>query len=133
MSRRLPIFAFSQARRLFRDASGATAVQFAFILPMFVVVIFGIIESGRVMWLQNALSFAVEGAARCAAIDTKNCGTAAQVKSWAASQSGATFPTSTFSLSTAACGKLVTANYGVNLLIPEVTPALTLTAQACHP
>ena len=133
MTSRSPSFAFPEACRFLRDASGATAVQFAFILPMFVVVIFGIIESGRVMWLQNALSFAVEGAARCAAIDTKNCGSTAQVQRWAASQSGAAFPASTFTVSTAACGKLVTASYGVNLFIPYVAPALTLTAQACHP
>ena len=45
------------------DRTGSAMVQFAMILPAFVLLIFGVIEVGRLLWLQNALHYAVEQAA----------------------------------------------------------------------
>lgn len=120
-------------RRLARASDGATAVEFAIIAPVLLMLLFGIMEGGRALWMQNALNFAVEQAARCASIDQNNCGTVAQVQSFAASTSGASFGSSTFSVTTAACGILVSASYPLQLHIPYVAAAPTLTAQSCFP
>jgi Flp pilus assembly protein TadG len=112
---------------------GNTAVEFAFILPPLMLLLVGIMELGRGFWANAALTYAVEQAARCAAIDATSCGTASEVQSYAANQSGATFSTTVFTVSTAACGKLVSASYPLTLAIPFAPSSITLTAQSCYP
>lgn len=124
---------FAPLRRLPAACDGATAVEFAFIGPALVMLLLGIMETGRAMWTQNALNFAVEQAARCAAIDQNDCGTTTQVQKYASTTAGADFANSIFSVSTAACGKLVSASYPMQLYIPFVSAAPTLTAQSCYP
>ena len=48
------------------DCRGTAAIQFAFILPAFLLLILGTIDVGRVIWTQNALQFASEEAGRYA-------------------------------------------------------------------
>jgi Flp pilus assembly protein TadG len=113
---------------------GTAAVEFALIaIPLFLF-LFGVLEMGRVLWLQNALHYSVEEASRCAAVDAANCGTSNQVTSYAASRSGANLPSSVFTYDGAAgCGKQVTATYPVNLVIPFVNLSVTLTSSSCYP
>ena len=49
-----------------RDRSGAAAVEMAFVLPLFVAFLMGIIETGRLFWYQVSLRQAVEQPARYA-------------------------------------------------------------------
>jgi Flp pilus assembly protein TadG len=112
---------------------GASAVEFGLILPAFLTLLLGSMETGRALWTQNALNYAVEQAARCAAIDQNNCGTATQVQAYAAAAAGAGFASSIFSVSIATCGNLISASYPIQLHIPFVGTALTLTAQSCYP
>ena len=121
------------ARRFARASDGATAVEFAIVAPVLLMLLLGIMEAGRALWTQNALNFAVEQAARCAAIDQNNCGSSTQVKSFAANVSGADFSSSIFTVTAAACGNLVSASYPMHLNIPYVSAAPTLTAQSCYP
>jgi Flp pilus assembly protein TadG len=120
-------------RRCARARRGASAVEFALVLPACLMLLFGVMEGGRALWLQNALNYAVEQAARCAAIDTNNCGSANQVQAYASTISGSDFPSADFAVATAACGNVVSASYPVQLHIPFVAAALTLTAQSCYP
>ena len=120
-------------RRLARTCEGAAAVEFAIIAPVLLMLLLGIIEAGHSLWTQNALNYAVEQAARCASIDKNNCGSAAQVQTYAASVAGTDFGSSTFTVTAAACGNLVSASYPILLDIPYVGSALTLTAQSCYP
>jgi len=120
-------------RRLARSRSGSTAVQLAFIMPAMMMFILGIMEVGRVMWLQNALDYAVVEAARCISNSPSTCTSASQTQTFAASQSGAAFATSVFTVTTASCGNKVTATYPMTLDIPYVTWSTTLTSQACYP
>ena len=118
---------------LVRSRSGHAAVEFAFIAPAMLMFIFGIMEVGRVMWLQNALDYSVVEAARCISNSPTTCSSASQTQSFAASQSGVAFDTSVFTVTTASCGNKVTATYPVVLDIPYVTWSTTLNAQACYP
>lgn len=119
--------------RLARASDGAAAVEFAIIAPALLLLLLGIIETARGLWMQNALNYSVEQAARCAAIDKNNCGSPAQVQTYAATVSGTDFGASTFTVATAACGNLVSASYPIQLHIPYVSSAPTLGAQSCYP
>ena len=125
------VSAAARCRGLLRDQRGHAAVELALLaIPLFLF-LFTIINAGHVLWLQNALDASVTDAARCAAVNTSKCGTADQIKTYAAGQSGAGFTSSTFSFSSASCGKQVSASYAVTL--PVVGHSLTLSAQACYP
>ena len=120
-------------RRLVGDGSGNAAVEFAFALPALLMLLFGIVEFGRAMWLQNALDYSVAEAARCAAVDPSLCGTTAQIQSYAAGLAGAGFAASVFSVSKPSCGNQVAASYPLALTIPFLSISLTLAAEACSP
>ncbi len=51
---------------------GAVAIEFAFLLLPFLLILYGIIEFSRVFWIQNTLEYAVEEAARFAIVNDKN-------------------------------------------------------------
>ena len=51
-------------RRCRRCGSGATAVEFAIIFPVFILVVMAMIEFGRLFWVQVSLRHAVEQTAR---------------------------------------------------------------------
>jgi Flp pilus assembly protein TadG len=121
------------AARFIDARGGATAVEFAIVLPALAMFLFGIIEVGRAVWTQSALNYSVDQAARCASIDVNNCGSASAVQAYAAAASGARFSSAVFNASTATCGNVVTANYPIRLNIPFVTYSLTLTAKSCFP
>ena len=51
-----------------RDQRGATALEFALLAPVFVLLIFGIIGIGMLFWTQVGLQHGVQMAARCASV-----------------------------------------------------------------
>jgi Flp pilus assembly protein TadG len=58
-------------RRLFlRDQHGATAAEFAIIAPVFCVLVFGVIEVGRMMFMGASVQYALDRAARVAVTDS---------------------------------------------------------------
>lgn len=56
-------------RGLVRDERGISAVEFAFIAPVLLGLLFGIIEFGRVAYTQGVVSFAAEEATRYAVVN----------------------------------------------------------------
>jgi Flp pilus assembly protein TadG len=119
--------------RLFRDRGGSAAVEAAFALPLVFLFMFGIIESGHALWLQNMLTYSVAEAARCATVNQTTCGTTAQIQSYAATAAGDNFDSSVFSASTPSCGNYVSASYAMNLGFMNLSLPVTLTADACYP
>jgi len=119
---------------LFSDRRGATAVEFALILPPFLLLLLGVVEFGRALWTQSALHFAVEEAARCATVDATNCATATQVKTFAVSRAaGVGLTNAVFTLTTPACGNQVSASYPFPFVLANMFPNVTLTARSCFP
>ena len=116
---------------------GAVAIEYALILPALLLLVIGIIDTGRALWTYTTLYRATEAAARCAAINTTDCGTVGQVQSYAAAQAfGLKIDGSAFSVATAACGIQVNGTYDFTFAIPAFTTSLgtiTLTAAACYP
>jgi Flp pilus assembly protein TadG len=139
--------------RLWPARSGATAVEMAFLLPVFMLFLLGICEFGRALWTQTALQFAVEAAARCAAVSPSLCtapgGTSMDVPAYAASQAfGMTIPSSAFTYTpNATCGvvsgatgsggaqvEMTAPGYLFDAVVPQLVPLnIRLNAKSCHP
>lgn len=125
-------------RRLTIDRAGVTMLEFALLLPIFVLLVAGVAELGRVMWAQNALQHGVQMAARCMTISLGSCDTSSDTQSYAAKETfGLNPPASTFTVSTPACGNMVSASYKFTFVAPVIANffggKLVLTASSCFP
>ncbi|MGH9553423.1 MAG: TadE family protein [Terriglobales bacterium] len=120
-------------RRLLRRSDGNTALDFALLALPFLLVVFGVFEFGRLLWVQNALHYSVEEAARCGVVNLSVCSNASQTQTFASTRSGATFPTSTFTVTTPSCGNKVSASYPFIFVTPLINYSVTLTAESCFP
>lgn len=118
-----------------RDARGATAIEFAIIFPVFLLVIFGFIQCGLVLWTKFALQHATEEAARCATVNGSTCGTTGEVQTYAVTQAyGLKLASSIFAVTTPACGNQVSADYTFPFITTYFgTPSVTLHAVSCFP
>jgi Flp pilus assembly protein TadG len=128
----LPIRAFGGNQR------GGAALEFAFVAIPLVLFLFGITETSRAVWTQNALQYGADAAARCMTNNLTVCDNTDNIQKYAANRSGAGFATSVFTVSSAVtCGNVlgnqVSATYKMNLMIPLGKYSVTLTAQACYP
>lgn len=114
---------------------GAAAVEFAIILPILLLCLLGLIEFGRAIWTRATLDYAVQAAARCAAVDPLTCGSVAQTQEYATTKApGLALPASVFTVTTPACGVQVMASLTFDFLVPALLPySQTLTATACFP
>ena len=125
-------------RHAFRDTRAVTSIEFALTAPLFILIIFGLLQFGLWIWAQFALQHATAMAARCASINTTTCGSTSQIQTYAAQQAlGLNVSPSIFEFnqpSKPPCGNQVTANYIFPAFAPALgLPSLTLTAQACFP
>lgn len=121
-------------RRLHSDRRGSIAAEFALVIPLLLLLSFGIIEFGRTMWVRNSLQSAVEDAARCYALKRPECATAADTKTYAASKAmGVPVTADAFAATAAACGKQVTATYPFVSIVPVIPLDYTINASACRP
>jgi Flp pilus assembly protein TadG len=138
-------------------ARGGTAViEFALVFPLLLLVLAALIDFGRWFWVQAALNYAVQAAARCAAL-----GSCTDVPGYAAQHAyglSISNPAQVFTYTpSAACatppaggtvaGARVAASYAITLFLLPAGPimpappppggsapgSLTLTASACYP
>jgi len=122
--------------------AGSMALEYGLLIPALLLLIFGTMDVGRLIWTYATLHRAVEASARCAAINPVACGTSSQTAARAVAEAwGLPVTPSTFTALTQACGAEVTANYGFSLLIPwfgsddadRPPSTITLTVSACYP
>jgi len=57
------------------DSRGATAVEFALVLPLLIAMIVLVIEGNRLLWTKQAIQEAASQTARCMAIGSDGCDT----------------------------------------------------------
>lgn len=119
---------------LWRAREGATAVEAAFVLPLLLLLLLGLVEFGRIAWTEAALDFAVQEAARCAVVRPGVCGTPAQTADYAAGRiSALAVPASAFAVTTQACGTQVRAEVTHEFVAYRLFgTAPKLTAQVCR-
>jgi Flp pilus assembly protein TadG len=123
----------ARLRVLAGDRRANTAVEFALAAPALFLFMFGIIEVGYALWMQNALDYSVVATARCASLRGSDCtGSPSKVKSYAVDASGAYLTILNFNYdSGAACGCQVSGNYTIALDIPWTALSVDLSSQAC--
>lgn len=116
-----------------KSTRGAALVELAMICPVLMFLIIGGIDIGFAMLDKIELEFAAEASARCRAMGNLSCASPADTAVYAASlvSSAPGISAANFSVSAAACGSLVTANYTyAPMFVPS---AFSLTAKACYP
>jgi Flp pilus assembly protein TadG len=134
------------ARNVAQDCRGASAVEAAIALPILLVLIFGVIEVGFMLWTQVSLNFAVEQAARCGALNygvpkATICKTAATIQSFAVAQAvgipnltTANFTVHTNGAAVCGSGTQVAASYNFQSMVQSLVPyTLTISATSCYP
>jgi Flp pilus assembly protein TadG len=123
----------SAALRRFRRArSGAAAVELALVMPAFITMMVGGVYIGQMLFAANSMHYAVEVAARCAAVKTTVCSDSQSTTTYAQNHyAGPVTPS--FSYSATGCGHVVsaTASYAVNYGLGSVT--VPLSASSCYP
>jgi Flp pilus assembly protein TadG len=68
--------------RLHADRAGTTAIEFALLAPLFLGMIFSIVEGGRMLWIKQTLAEVAFSTARCMSVSAA-CNTEAKQKSYA--------------------------------------------------
>ena len=129
--------------RLARARDGNSAIEFAIVAPVFLLLMLGTMEFARLFWTQSTLQQAVQAAARCASVNTTTCDNAADTQTYAANQMfGLNVSSSVFTATTANCGSVtgnkVSGSLQFNFIAKGLFPSSwlpppTLTATSCFP
>ena len=114
---------------------GTSAVEFAVVAPVFILMLLGIFEFGRALWTLASLQYAVQQAARCVSINKTTCDNSSDTASYAASSVlGMTVPAADFTASTPSCGNQVAASVPFTFIVSGLfSYSITLTASSCYP
>ena len=120
-------------RRFRADAGGASAVEFALVLPAFILLVLGSMSAATLGFSVASMNYAVEDAARCAAVKKAACLTPADIAKYARAKYVGPAVSPVFTYTTAGCGNTVTgtATYSMNL-VPQFVN-VPLSTAACHP
>ena len=120
-------------RRFGANLNGATAVELALVLPVFVLLVLGSMGAATYGYSLASMNYAVEEAARCAAVKTTVCSTPTSTSLYARSHYSGPAITPVFTYSNAGCGNTVTATatYSFNL-IPQLKN-VPIAVSACRP
>jgi Flp pilus assembly protein TadG len=121
---------------IIRD-DGAIALEFALTLPVFLLLVFGIFGLALTLWTENSIQYAVEQAARCAAVDTTECGTVAAVQSATVGWAGG-IPITAADITVNLAASCAAGESGKSVAIRHTISAfafvsVTTVAEACYP
>lgn len=125
-----------------RDEQGSSAVEFALVAPMFLALMFGIINLSIVLFGVVTMHFAAEDAARCYAVKTTVCTDAATTATYAASRYSGPAMSVIFTASKdgqchatggAGDGHKVVANGSYQLFTGLANLTVPVSASACFP
>jgi Flp pilus assembly protein TadG len=124
----------SRLKALWRAQAGTALVEYALVLPVLLMLVFGVMQLGAMAWTQAAISYAVQEAARCAAVRPDLCGDAGSVQTYAAAQTlGLAIPAKDFQVTQTTCGWDVKATVDYRLDVPAFNAmGANLTAEVCH-
>jgi Flp pilus assembly protein TadG len=115
-----------------RDRRGTSAIEFAFVGPVFLMMVIGMMYGCMMLYSMASLHYAVEEGARCASVKATVCTDSNSIVSY--TQTAYKGPNSpTFTSTTPACGHAVTGttNFGFNMGVKTMT--VPLSATACFP
>ena len=128
-----------------RDQRGASAVEFALVIPVAVALILSLLHMSAVLYAANNLHFATEETARCLAVSANNpagtttpCPDKTQVQTYGLARYVGPNVSPAFSVSTAAtpeCANTnrVSATGTYNMFMGFVSFPIAVSAAACYP
>jgi len=129
---------FQIVKRLQKNEAGGAAVEMAFVLPIFLLFVLGIMEFARAYWTLDSMQLAIDEAGRYAMINTS--ATDPQIVSTAQSNLYGLDPaqftiTSNSTNSNGINYKVITATYAFSFMAPGILPFgnMTLTRQTTVP
>lgn len=120
-------------RRLAREQSGATAIEFALVLPMLSMMILGSIWVGLLVLTVSSLDYSVQSAARCSAVNEQLCDTTAKTEAYAQKLYTGPGMTPTFTAAPSECGHSVVGEAKFDLAVVPGVKAMPLKVSACYP
>ena len=120
-------------RSIHRNQDGTTAVEFAIIAPVFIMLVIGTIGLCFALFLVGSLHFAVEDGARCASVKTTICTDANSIIAYTQSRYLGPNVSPTFTYASAACGNSVSASVSYSMDIGFKTFVIPISATACFP
>jgi Flp pilus assembly protein TadG len=116
------------------DERGTTAVEFAIVAPVFILLVIGTLYMCIALFTVGSLHYAVEEGARCASVKSTLCTDASTTLAYTKTHyfGPGTMPTFTYAAATS-CGQSVSAslNYTMNLGVSQFT--IPISATACFP
>lgn len=125
--------ALSLLATFLRDRRAVSSAEFAMVVPLFIILIFGTINGSIMMSAVNQMHFASERAARCMSVDVGT--TCDDVDAYAKSMyNGPSLTDLTFAPTTGlACGNQVVGSGSYELFIGVSATSITISATACYP
>ena len=125
------------------DRRGASVIEFALLAPIFIMMLIGAIEGGRMMWTRQTLEEVAQSTARCMGV-YQGCGTDSAARTYAANRAtdyGITTTTSNVTVNQAATckgqadSKLVTITNQFDSALIGFLPASSarISVSACFP
>ncbi len=121
-----------RARRFLLCNWGATAVEFALVMPAFLALVLGGLSVSVLMYSNVSLQVAAERGARCFSVDTATCNSPSAAQTYAQGfYHGVGAPT--FTASTPPCGHQVARTLTLQIAAVLVNLSVPLTASACFP
>jgi len=73
-------------QRLLGSARGAAATEFALVAPTFLMMIFVMLDGGRMLFTKQALNELAAAGARCSALKATGCATTSAAQTWIATR-----------------------------------------------
>lgn len=120
-------------RRFHGDLGGASAVEFALVLPVFVLLVLGSISAATLGLTIASMNYAVEAAARCSAVKAPACVTPSATATYARTRYVGPSVSPVFTYAATGCGNTVTGTATFSLNLVPVFNSVPLSTSACYP
>ena len=118
--------------KLIRDIRGTSALEFAFVGPVFMMMVIGMLYGCMMLYSLSSLHYAVEEGARCASVKSTVCTNSTTTVSYAqAAYYGTGSPT--FTSTSPTCGHSVSGSSTFSFSLGVASWSVPLSATACFP
>ena len=112
---------------------GTTAVEFAIIAPVVVMLLVGIMSLSLMLFSIGNMHFAVEDAARCASARPTVCSSPAAIVAYANTRYSGALISPVFTYTAAACGNQVSVSVTYTFDVGMYRQSVPLSATSCFP
>ena len=116
-----------------RREDGAAALQFAMVVPAFILLTVGSMFTANAVFTVSSMHYASEAAARCASIQTTVCTSSTVIQNYATSHYAGPNVSPSFVYSTAGCGHTVTGTVTYSMDLGARTISVPVSTSACYP